>query len=102
MTENVMVRYDDAAPGHRNAQSKGMSEVKRWAPRRIIPRVWLGAMLAAAVVALAAKGSAQQAPGEDAAVLTADTALADAMRAGDKSSARRLLSLQFNFADENG
>jgi Domain of unknown function (DUF4440) len=74
----------------------------RRAKKRAMARVWLGAMLAAAFIALAAGVSAQLAPGEDAAVLTADTALGDAMRAADKSSARRLLSLQFTFVDENG
>src|SRR5580704_10395089 len=74
----------------------------RRAKKRAMARVWLGAMLAAAFIALAAGVSAQLAPGEDAAVLTADTALGDAMRAADKSSAHRLLSLQFTFVDENG
>jgi len=41
-------------------------------------------------------------PVEDAAVLAADGALGDAVRAGDKSIARRLLSLQFTFIDDDG
>jgi len=36
------------------------------------------------------------------AVLAAERSLGDAMRNGDKSAARRLLSLQFTYADENG
>jgi Domain of unknown function (DUF4440) len=106
MTENVMVRSDDAAPRRGNSRGGAMAEADRpparRAKRRAMPRAWLGAMLAAAFIAIAAGVSAQQAPGEDAAVLTADTALGDAMRASDKSSARRLLSLQFTFADEDG
>jgi hypothetical protein len=79
-----------------------MPAAKRGAIRRVLRRVWPGALLAAALIAGAAEARAQQAPGEAAAVLTADTALGDAMRADDKSAARRLLSLQFTFADENG
>jgi hypothetical protein len=65
-------------------------------------RFWLAALIAALTVAAAAQIRAQVAPGEDAAVLAADTALGGAMRADDKSVARKLLSLQFTFADENG
>ena len=39
---------------------------------------------------------------EDALVLAADEALSAALRAGDKSIARRMLSLQFSFVDEDG
>ena len=70
--------------------------------QRAVPRLWLGASLAAAFIAIAVAASAQQAPGEDAAVLSADTALSGAMRGADKSAARRLLSLQFTFADADG
>jgi len=49
-----------------------------------------------------AETRAQPAPDEGASVLTADLMLADAMRGGDKSVARRLLSLQFTFTDEDG
>jgi hypothetical protein len=65
-------------------------------------RFWLAALIAALMIAAAVQLRAQLAPGEDAAVLAADTAFGDAMRAADKSAARRLLSLQFTFADENG
>jgi hypothetical protein len=67
-----------------------------------VQRIWRGALIAAALLAVAAEAGAQQAPGEAAAVLSADTALGDAMRGGDKSAARRILSLQFTYADENG
>lgn len=39
---------------------------------------------------------------EESLVQAADAALADAMRGGDRGAARRLLSLQFTFADQNG
>jgi hypothetical protein len=75
-----------------------MPAAKQWAMRR----VWPGLLIAAVLIAITAEARAQQPPGEDAAVLSADTALSDALRDGDKSAARRLLSLQFTFADENG
>jgi hypothetical protein len=55
------------------------------------------------LIAVLAQPKAQPAPAsEDALVLDADQALRDAVRGGDKSVARRLLSLQFAFVDENG
>jgi hypothetical protein len=65
-------------------------------------RFWLGAFVAGVLIAVLTEPRAQPAPGEEALVLAADTALGDAMRSGDKSVARRLLSLQFTYADENG
>ena len=62
----------------------------------------LGVLVAAVLVTVLAEPKAQPAPGEDAQVLAADQSLGDAMRAGDTSIARRLLSLQFTFVDENG
>jgi len=59
-------------------------------------------LLAGAGTTLISRLAAQPAPGEDAAVLAADTALANAMRAGDRSAARRLLSLEFSEVDEDG
>jgi hypothetical protein len=79
-----------------------MPAARRWAIRRAVQRIWRGALIAAALLAVGAEAGAQQAPGEAAAVLSADTALGDAMRGGDKSAARRILSLQFTYADENG
>ena len=70
--------------------------------RRAMRRLWLAALIAALTVAAAAQIRAQLAPGEDAAVLAADRALSGAMAANDKSAARKLLSLQFTFTDENG
>jgi hypothetical protein len=79
-----------------------MPAARRWAIRRAVQRIWRGALIAAALLAVGAEAGAQQAPGEAAAVLSADAALGDAMRGGDKSAARRILSLQFTYADENG
>ncbi|HEX8827340.1 MAG TPA: nuclear transport factor 2 family protein, partial [Xanthobacteraceae bacterium] len=52
--------------------------------------------------AVLAETRAQPAPEESAAVSTSDQLLAEAMRNGDKSAARKLLSLQFTFTDEDG
>ena len=61
-----------------------------------------GVLVVGVLSAVLAKPKAQPAPGEDANVLAADTALGHAMRTGDKSAARRLLSLEFTYTDENG
>jgi len=58
-------------------------------------------LVAGALIAVLADLRAQTVPGEDQ-VRAADQALADAIRAGNKSIARRVLSLQFSFVDENG
>lgn len=71
--------------------------------RMAMPRWTLGVLIAGAVSAILVESRAQLASGGDEAlVLAADRALGDAMRAADKSIARRLLSLQFTFTDENG
>jgi hypothetical protein len=69
---------------------------------RAMQRWLFGAVIAGVFVAILAELKAQPAPGEDAQVLAADTSLGAAMRNGDKSTARKLLSLQFTFVDENG
>jgi len=69
--------------------------------RRAIGRGWIGVAIAGAVFALLAQLRAQPAI-DDAIVSAADKMLADAMHAGDKAAARRLLSLQFTFVDELG
>ena len=67
---------------------------------------WAGALVAGALIAIFAGPKAQpKAPpsaAADAPVLAADEALGEAMRAGDKAIARRLLSLQFTFVDADG
>ncbi len=70
--------------------------------QRVTQRFWRGALIAGLLIAVGVAPRAQPAPGEDQAVLTADTALAAAMRDGDKSAARKLLTLEFTYTDENG
>jgi Domain of unknown function (DUF4440) len=65
-------------------------------------RWWLGVIVAGVAIAVLAEPRAQPAPSEETAVLDADQALSFAMRGGDKSVARRLLSLQFTFVDAQG
>jgi hypothetical protein len=70
---------------------------------RVLQRwLWLGAVAMLLLIAVLAESRAQPASGEEALVSTAQKALDDALRAGDKSAARKLLSLQFTFADANG
>ena len=67
---------------------------------------WPAAVIAGVLVAIfagpRAQPRAQPSPGAEAPVIAADVALAEARRAGDKSSARRLLALQFTFVDSAG
>ena len=49
-----------------------------------------------------AQPKAQAVAADDGPVLAADSSLGEAMRAGDRAVARRLLSLQFNFVDAGG
>jgi hypothetical protein len=72
------------------------------ARRPAMRRLWPGACVGLALIAILAEVRAQQAPGDEAAVLAADDSLGAAMRGGDRALARRLLSLQFTYADENG
>ena len=66
----------------------------------------LGVLFAAALIAAFAiprsGAGAQPIAADDAAVLAADNALGDALRLGNKSTARRLLALQFSFVDADG
>ncbi len=59
-------------------------------------------MAMALLIAVLAQSRAQPASGEEALVSAAQKTLGDALRSGDKSAVRKLLSLQFTFADENG
>jgi hypothetical protein len=61
----------------------------------------LGFVAVALLIAILAETRAQPA-GEEGLVSAAQKTLTDALRTGDKSAARRLLSLQFTFADEDG
>jgi Domain of unknown function (DUF4440) len=74
----------------------------RRAVQSAVQRWWLSALIAGALIAVFVELKAQPAPGDDATVLAADQSLDQALRTGDKAIARRLLSLQFTFVDENG
>jgi len=83
--------------------------LRRQKKRRAGPRIWtsirtglcLGFVAGALLIAVLAETRAQPA-GEEGLVSAAQKTLTEALRAGDKSAARKLLSLQFTFADENG
>lgn len=63
----------------------------------------LVALVAVALTAVHVELVAEPAPsGDTALVLNADEKLGQAMRTADKSTSRRLLSLEFTFVDENG
>jgi len=67
---------------------------------------WLGALVAGVFAAAFAfsrtQSTAQPIAGDETPVLAADAALGEAVRSGDKTAARRLLALQFNFIDADG
>jgi hypothetical protein len=68
-----------------------------------VQRWILCALGAIVMIAAVVESRAQPAPsGDEALVLTADDSLGAAMRAGDKLTARKILSLQFSFVDEDG
>lgn len=64
--------------------------------------IGLGALVVAVLIAVLAELKAQPAPNDNALVSAAVARLGKSFRAGDKSAARKLLSLQFSFVDENG
>jgi len=70
--------------------------------RSAMQRWWLGLLVVGVLIAILVELKAQPAPSEEAAVLAADQTLGTAMRGGDTSAARRLLSLQFTFVDTDG
>ncbi len=88
------------------AKQKGKSAAGVAALRQAMRWGWLGALVAGVFVAAFAfsktEPRAQTVAGDEVQVLAADGALADTMRAGDKTAARRLLALQFSFIDANG
>jgi ketosteroid isomerase-like protein len=63
--------------------------------------LFAGALIAAFAIPRSGTG-AQPIGADEAAVLAADNALGDALRAGNKSATRRLLALQFSFVDADG
>jgi len=76
------------------------------ASHRVRYWLWLIAFIAVTLIAAFAVAKAQPKPppiaADEAAVLAADTSLANAVRAGDKSAVRKLLALQFSFVDAAG
>jgi hypothetical protein len=88
------------------ATQRGKSAAIAAKLRPAMPWRWLGALVASVFVAAfafpRAQPQAQTIAGDEAAVLAADTALGEAIRAGDKTAARRLLALQFSFIDADG
>ena len=70
--------------------------------RSAMQRWWLGVLVVGVLVAILAELKAQPAPSEEAVVLAADQALGAAMRGGDTSVVRKLLSLQFTYIDADG
>jgi len=72
------------------------------ATRPAIQRWMLGMLGAGVLIAVVAQSRAQTPSGDEALVLAADESLGAALRAGDKNVARKILSLQFTFVDENG
>jgi hypothetical protein len=86
-----------AKPGARSVLVSGaLRRTVRWG----LP----GVLAAGALIAVLAGPKAQPKapPTANAPVLAADEALGEATRSGDKTVARRLLSLQFSFVDEDG
>jgi hypothetical protein len=73
------------------------------APRRLWSGFIAGVALLCLGVLLGTTPSGHTQPvSEETLLQAADSALANAMRNGDRGAARRLLSLQFTFADQNG
>src|SRR6266566_6622564 len=79
-----------------------MRRARRFGSQRAVRCLALLALAVSLATAVLVETRAQPLPGEDVAVLAADMALANAVRTGDKTAARRLLALQFTFIDEDG
>jgi hypothetical protein len=97
-----MVPGEATAAGQCEAAIRGvrvMRRARQLASRRTVRGLALALLAASLVTAHIVRTRAQSA--EDA-VAAADRALADAMRNGDRSLARRLLSLQFSYTDQAG
>jgi len=79
-----------------------MRRAGRFRSRRVVRFVALAALGVSLVALLLVQTRAEPSGAEEAAIIAADTALNEAMRVGDRSLARRVLSLQFTYADEGG
>ncbi len=88
------------------ATQRGKSAAVAAKLRPAVKWAWLGAFVAGVLVAAfvvpRAQSQAQAIASDEAPVLATDMALGEAMRAGDRTMARRLLALQFNFVDADG
>lgn len=88
------------------AMQRGKSAAVAAALRPAVQWGWLGALAFGALIAAftVPKGQpkAQPIAGDEAPILAADSALGEVVRAGDRATARRLLSLQFSFVDAEG
>src|SRR5215472_4767351 len=76
-----------------------MRWAKELAGRRAVRRLALALLAACLVTAHIVRTRAQS---SEESVAAADRALADALRTGDRTSARKLLSLQFSYTDATG
>jgi hypothetical protein len=76
-----------------------MRRARELASRRAVRRLALALLAASLVTAHIVRTRAQSA---EESVTAADRALADALRTGDRTIARKLLSLQFSYTDEAG
>jgi hypothetical protein len=76
-----------------------MRRARQLASRRAVRGLALALLAASVVTAHVVRTRAQSA---EESVAVADRALADAMRTGDRTIARKLLSLQFGYTDEAG
>lgn len=79
-----------------------MSAASPAAGHRAAERLWPAILAAAILVVVLAETRAQPATSDESSVSAAETALSEALRTADRSAARKLLSLQFTFTDENG
>ena len=82
----------------KSAISAALCRTLRWG--------WLAALAAVVLIAAfavpKAQPKAQAIVAEDGSVLAADSSLGEAIRAGDRTAARRLLALQFTFVEAGG
>jgi len=88
------------------SQLAGTLPIRRLPLARAVRWAWpvplAAAVLIAAFVAPKAQPKAPALASEDVAILAADKALGDVARAGDRSSARKMLALQFSFVSADG
>jgi hypothetical protein len=79
-----------------------MRRAERFGSQRAVRCLALAVLAVSLATVVVVETRAQPAAGDELALLAADTALNDALRSADRSTARRLLSLQFIYTDESG